>query len=96
VGSKTCMNVGRQSQIIENIQFLDCFIICVKNKLFGSVINRTNLCTNPIQLYYLISQILPITNQYTYISSMFFDISIKIFWINFIYIFLNRRVLEAG
>jgi hypothetical protein len=38
VGSKTCPNVGRQSWIIEkNTKFIDCLIICVKNKLFGSV-----------------------------------------------------------
>jgi hypothetical protein len=32
----------------ENIT--DCLIICVKNKLFGSVKNCTNLCTNPISI----------------------------------------------
>jgi hypothetical protein len=28
---------------------IDCLIICLKSKLFGSVENRTNLCTNPMQ-----------------------------------------------
>jgi hypothetical protein len=38
VGSKTCRNVGRQPWIMEeSTQLIDCLIICVKNKLFGSI-----------------------------------------------------------
>jgi hypothetical protein len=39
----------------ENISLIDCLLICVKNRLFGSVNNRTNLCTNSIfeQLIYV-------------------------------------------
>jgi hypothetical protein len=41
---------GRWEAVVNNggEYIIDCLIICVKNKLSGSVKNRTNFCTNPI------------------------------------------------
>jgi hypothetical protein len=44
VGSKTCLNVGRQSWIMEENTWL---IDCVKNKLYGSFKQSLKLMHQP-------------------------------------------------
>jgi hypothetical protein len=54
VESKTCPNIGRQSWIIEeNTELIDCLIICVKNKLFGSV-KKTARTYAPTQYFRIV------------------------------------------